>query len=343
MNADTPLSRVFDHKSSLEQLHCALLLRLMHKHGMGHLLSSRPTPANNRPGIPVSNGSGLDLGGNLDVPSTNGRSLSNGRVGLVSYASSPGLASTYQTHQMSRQPSGFRSLLVQTVLATDMSVHFKWLEGFRGWGMSGAGKGVEEFRKGAGGLTEDEERLMICQALIKCGDISNPVCAFSSALPFRRLIHLEQTRPHAVSEHWSKVLLEEWACQATFEQELDLPVTVVNVDVANGAKQQAQGQVNFIDLFTQPLFNATASVISGELHSLHISAMSTYTYMQSFTLSQSSVTGTESSGTNEWTNSLRPLQLQQVLPFGLARPRKRRKHTTAPSSPFRVRLNLRKP
>jgi hypothetical protein len=58
-------------------------------------------------------------------------------------------------------------------------------------------------------------------------------------------------------------LLEEWACQATFEQELDLPVTVVNVDVANGAKQQAQGQVNFIDIFTQPLFDATASVIPG--------------------------------------------------------------------------------
>lgn len=78
---------------------------------------------------------------------------------------------------------------------------------------------------------------------------------------FRRCPY--QTRPHAVSEHWSKVLLEEWACQATFEQELDLPVTVVKVDVTNGARQQAQGQVNFIDIFTQPLFDTTAAVISG--------------------------------------------------------------------------------
>ncbi|KAG8748476.1 3',5'-cyclic-nucleotide phosphodiesterase [Ceratobasidium sp. 414] len=245
-NADTPLSRVFDHKSSLEQLHCALLLRLMHKHGMGHLLSSRPGPADHRPGIPKSNGSGLDLGGGLDGTSTNALGLGTGRIGLVSYASSPGLAATYQTHHFARQPRGFRWLLVQTVLATDMSVHFKWLDGFKTWDASGSSKG-SEFRQGVVGLTEDEERLMICQALIKCGDISNP------------------TRPHAVSEHWSKVLLEEWACQATFEQELDLPVTVVNVDVSNGAKQQAQGQVNFIDLFTQPLFNATASVIP-ELH-----------------------------------------------------------------------------
>ncbi|KAG9104565.1 3',5'-cyclic-nucleotide phosphodiesterase [Ceratobasidium sp. 370] len=241
-NADTPLSRVFDHKSSLEQLHCALLLRLMHKHGMGHLLSSWPTPANHRPGIPKSNGSGLDLGGGLDGTNTNGLGLGIGRIGLVSYASSPGLAATYQTHHFARQPRGFRWLLVQTVLATDMSVHFKWLDAFKTWDASGPSKGAE-FRQGIVGLTEDEERLMICQALIKCGDISNP------------------TRPHAVSEHWSKVLLEEWACQANFEQELDLPVTVVNVDVSNGAKQQAQGQVNFIDLFTQPLFNVTASVI----------------------------------------------------------------------------------
>ncbi|CUA77006.1 hypothetical protein RSOLAG22IIIB_12472 [Rhizoctonia solani] len=212
-NADTPLSRVFDHKSSLEQLHCALLLRLMHKYGMGHLLMTRPSPPSKSP--------------------------SGGKSGLVSYASSPGLNATYQQSSLEhglRQPHGFRWLLVQTVLATDMSVHFDWIKRFEAYAGSGSTGG---FRN----VPEDEERLMICQALIKCGDISNP------------------TRPHAVSEHWSRVLLEEWACQATFEQELDLPVTVVNVDIANGAKQQAQGQVNFIDIFTQPLFNATAKVI----------------------------------------------------------------------------------
>ncbi|KAJ1311820.1 hypothetical protein OPQ81_010281 [Rhizoctonia solani] len=208
-NADTPLSRVFDHKSSLEQLHCALLLRLMHKYGMGHLLKTRPSPPSKSP--------------------------SGGKYGLVSYASSPGLNATYLEHGL-KQPHGFRWLLVQTVLATDMSVHFDWIKRFKEYASS-------EPEGGFRNVPEDEERLMICQALIKCGDISNP------------------TRPHAVSEHWSKVLLEEWACQATLEQELDLPVTVVNVDIANGAKQQAQGQVNFIDLFTQPLFDATAQVI----------------------------------------------------------------------------------
>ncbi|KAB5592402.1 hypothetical protein CTheo_4166 [Ceratobasidium theobromae] len=202
-NADTPLSRVFDHKSSLEQLHCALLLRLMHKYGMGHLLNSRP-------------------------------------------ASSPPSPASF--HQRA-DPRGFRWLLVQTVLATDMSVHFDWIKRFNAY--------AHDCQNGPFKGTEDDERLMICQALIKCGDISNPVRPSFSPFPTDML----QTRPHAVSEHWSRVLLEEWACQATFEQELDLPVTVVNVDVENGAKQQAQGQVNFIDIFTQPLFDATAQAI----------------------------------------------------------------------------------
>jgi hypothetical protein len=150
-NADTPLSRVFDHKSSLEQLHCALLLRLMHKYGMGHLLMTRPS-------LPV-------------------KTTSGGKAGLVSYASSPSLNATYQQQKSSaesglRQPHGFRWLLVQTVLATDMSVHFDWIKRFKEYATSDSSGGLRK-------VPEDEERLMICQALIKCGDISNPVSLHS--------------------------------------------------------------------------------------------------------------------------------------------------------------------
>ena len=61
-----------------------------------------------------------------------------------------------------------------------------------------------------------------------------------------------------VSEHWSSALLEEWACQAMLERELGLPVSVV---AAADEIVQAKGQVGFIDLFTKPLFDATASVV----------------------------------------------------------------------------------
>ncbi|KAG8833616.1 3',5'-cyclic-nucleotide phosphodiesterase [Serendipita sp. 400] len=70
-NAHAPLSRLYDDKSALERMHCTLLLRLLKKHGMGHLVSPL-TP--------------------------------QGREG--------------------------RWLVIGTILATDMSWHFEWLEKF---------------------------------------------------------------------------------------------------------------------------------------------------------------------------------------------------------------------
>lgn len=67
-----------------------------------------------------------------------------------------------------------------------------------------------------------------------------------------------QTRPIDISEHWSSVLLEEWAKQASLEQELELPVSVI---ASADAALQAKGQIGFIDLFTQPLFEAVSDVL----------------------------------------------------------------------------------
>ncbi|KAL7422124.1 3',5'-cyclic-nucleotide phosphodiesterase [Cryptotrichosporon argae] len=127
---------------------------------------------------------------------------------------------------------GFRHVLYSSVLATDMSLHFAWIQDLKEFGeaMRGPAPGARDE------LVEDD-RIMICQALIKCADISNP------------------TRPIDVSEHWSTVLLDEWAKQASLEQELCLPVSVV---AFADARLQAKGQVGFIDLFTQPLFEATS-------------------------------------------------------------------------------------
>lgn len=56
-----------------------------------------------------------------------------------------------------------KKLLADTVLATDMSLHFKIMEDFK---QSLGGESIDEGRK----IT------LLCQALIKCADISNPVC-----------------------------------------------------------------------------------------------------------------------------------------------------------------------
>lgn len=70
-----------------------------------------------------------------------------------------------------------------------------------------------------------------------------------------------QTRPIEVSEHWSSVLLQEWALQASLESRLELPISVVS---SANAALQAKGQIGFIDLFTAPLFEAAAEAMPSE-------------------------------------------------------------------------------
>lgn len=130
---------------------------------------------------------------------------------------------------------GFRRVLYSAILATDMSLHFAWIQRLQEYGAAmqqGALADREQLR--------EEDRVMVSQTLIKCADISNP------------------TRPIDVSEHWSTVLLDEWTKQASLEEELELPVSVVaGVD----ARLQAKGQVGFINLFTEPLFKAAAEAL----------------------------------------------------------------------------------
>jgi hypothetical protein len=44
------------------------------------------------------------------------------------------------------------------------------------------------------------------------------------------------------------------------EQDLDLPVSVI---ASADAALQAKGQIGFIDLFTQPLFEAVSEILPG--------------------------------------------------------------------------------
>lgn len=57
----------------------------------------------------------------------------------------------------------FRRLLLDTVLATDMGVHAQFMQRFR------------HLMEKPGDFTSTEARTLICQSLIKCADISNPV------------------------------------------------------------------------------------------------------------------------------------------------------------------------
>lgn len=121
----------------------------------------------------------------------------------------------------------FRKLLAETVLATDMRVHAQFMGRFQGI-VDGAE--VDHWTM----------RVLVCQALIKAADISNPC------------------RPINVSQHWASALQEEWTSQATLERHLHLsPSVKEEVDPLSEAKSQ----VWFIETFAKPLFDLTASGI----------------------------------------------------------------------------------
>ncbi|OSX60788.1 hypothetical protein POSPLADRAFT_1070404 [Postia placenta MAD-698-R-SB12] len=91
--------------------------------------------------------------------------------------------------------AAFRRLLLGTVLATDLSLHGEFMDGFRAL-LEG------------NPLDEQACKILLCQALIKCADISNPC------------------RPYSVSKHWVAALESEWTSQLMLERHLHLPATV---------------------------------------------------------------------------------------------------------------------
>ncbi|KAI0764545.1 hypothetical protein BD413DRAFT_482506 [Trametes elegans] len=126
-----------------------------------------------------------------------------------------------------RSGPSFRKLLLGTVLATDMGVHFDFMT---------------EFRRLVGGadFPDLERRILVCQALIKCADISNP------------------SRPYIVSQHWATALESEWSSQLLLEKHLQLPQSVKPSDNRVG---EAKGQIWFNKTFARPLFELIASGI----------------------------------------------------------------------------------
>ncbi|KAI0066906.1 HD-domain/PDEase-like protein [Artomyces pyxidatus] len=121
----------------------------------------------------------------------------------------------------------FRKLLAETVLATDMRVHIDFMHRFQ---RIISGEETDVYKK----------KVIVCQALIKCADISNPC------------------RPLRVSEHWASALMEEWTSQAILERYLHLPPSV---KASEDPIAEAESQVWFIETFARPLFELTAAGI----------------------------------------------------------------------------------
>jgi hypothetical protein len=77
-------------------------------------------------------------------------------------------ATSFTASRSNIDTRAFRDVLYSSILATDMSLHFAWIDELKAF--------EREIREGGTRRRDDEDaRVMICQALIKCADISNPV------------------------------------------------------------------------------------------------------------------------------------------------------------------------
>ncbi|GAA5801576.1 hypothetical protein HPULCUR_007024 [Helicostylum pulchrum] len=98
----------------------------------------------------------------------------------------------------------FRKIVVNSILATDMSMHDEYVHKITD--QAERIKNIDLTDK----LACEKEKVLLCGALIKCADISN--CA----------------RPFESAKEWAKILAQEFFEQGDLERELGMPVLPIN-------------------------------------------------------------------------------------------------------------------
>lgn len=122
----------------------------------------------------------------------------------------------------------FRKVVIQVVLATDMTYHFSICSKF-------------ESKISLGAISKDsaEDRLLLMKIIMKCADINN------------------QSRPFYIAKKWSHMCIQEFLSQGEKEKQRNLPVSpLMDADTLNFPKSQ----IDFIDFIIEPLFKHVISV-----------------------------------------------------------------------------------
>ncbi|KAG0181686.1 3',5'-cyclic-nucleotide phosphodiesterase [Apophysomyces sp. BC1021] len=127
----------------------------------------------------------------------------------------------------------FRKVVVTSILATDMSLHSEYVSKIKDQATRFRHSSIDE-------LNCEEERLLLCSAIIKCADISNV------------------TRPFIHGAKWAEHLVEEFACQGDLERELGMPVLPMN-DREKIVLEDTQ--IGFIRYVAMTLFESVRDVM----------------------------------------------------------------------------------
>lgn len=121
----------------------------------------------------------------------------------------------------------FRTLVVNSVLATDLANH---MEVTGKWNACRV-----EFKK-----DESNSRMLLLQIILKCADVANPAKNFEQA------------------KYWAEMVQEEFFAQGDLEKEHELPVSAF-MDRENPAL--ARMQMNFIEFLVLPLFSSLTPIL----------------------------------------------------------------------------------
>ncbi|KAJ3271429.1 cAMP-specific 3',5'-cyclic phosphodiesterase 4D [Terramyces sp. JEL0728] len=135
----------------------------------------------------------------------------------------------FLAHLTKAEFKSIREIVVDLVLATDLTQHFALLSMFKSKVASAETFDPYETR---------EDRMLLFKIMIKCSDVSNP------------------TKDLPIYKQWTRLIMTEFVCQGDLEKKLNLPVSPYmdrdNVNVASC-------QIGFIDYVVQPLFGALDS------------------------------------------------------------------------------------
>ncbi|KFA74954.1 hypothetical protein S40288_02222 [Stachybotrys chartarum IBT 40288] len=139
-----------------------------------------------------------------------------------------------------------RSLMISSVLATDMGLHFDY--------MKKLGDLQEKLQDnnttdGWNGRQLEEQKALACSLLIKCADISNAARHYDTAVK------------------WMHILSEEFSRQASMEDELDIKSSLMAAPKKD-LLSLVTAQLGFMNMFAIPLFQGVADIMPGLQYSV---------------------------------------------------------------------------
>lgn len=152
-----------------------------------------------------------------------------------------------------------RNLMISSILATDMSLHFKYMKKL---GDLQAKLRADGSTDGWAAPVRDEQTANACAFLIKCADISNVVSREQMSFTFGARIDVlpKQSRQHNIAVQWMEILSDEFSRQATMEVALDIKTSLMS-EPKRDMLSLTTAQLKFMELFAIPLFQGVADVL----------------------------------------------------------------------------------